>query len=58
MAVKIDLDLCDKCGTCISVCTNNAIVLAEVLKVDTDLCSRCGKCVKVCPFAALAMEDK
>jgi ferredoxin len=50
-------DQCDRCGTCISVCPTNAIMLlAATLEIDRILCTGCGTCVKVCPFGALSLE--
>ena len=47
-------DLCDFCGTCVSVCPVDAIELMEArLIIDQNKCTDCLKCVKVCPFAVL-----
>jgi ferredoxin len=51
--IDIDLFLCDKCGTCISVCPVDAILLEDLLKIDSEKCISCGKCIKVCPSGAL-----
>lgn len=56
MLLNIEIEKCDKCGTCIAVCPNNALTLAECLKVDDSKCIRCGTCITICPFAALSME--
>jgi Fe-S-cluster-containing hydrogenase component 2 len=54
MAVNIVSDQCDYCGTCISVCPANALMLlSETLSVDSKRCTGCGICVAVCPFGAL-----
>jgi ferredoxin len=53
--LQIDKNVCDACGTCISVCKENALKLIDTLTVDTDMCSLCGECVRVCSFAALAI---
>ncbi|MCU0609063.1 MAG: 4Fe-4S binding protein [Chitinispirillaceae bacterium] len=58
MAIKINNDLCDRCGTCISVCASSALVLMpDALHVDQCTCTDCGSCVKICPFAALSAGD-
>lgn len=58
MAVNISKELCDCCGTCISVCPSNALtLLTEVLVVDANQCSGCGICVSVCPFGALSVTS-
>jgi ferredoxin len=54
MTVSISQEKCDHCGTCISVCPANALMLlTETLLVDTNRCTCCGLCVAVCPFGAL-----
>ncbi|MCX7725647.1 MAG: 4Fe-4S binding protein [Chitinispirillaceae bacterium] len=53
MSVQIETSKCDKCGTCISVCPCDALVLTENLKIIEEKCSECGNCVKVCPIGAL-----
>ena len=59
MAVIINNATCDRCGTCIAVCTPNALLLqSDVLIVDEKLCTDCGTCVKICPFGVLTLYDK
>lgn len=37
-------------GTCVNVCTNNAISIVNgIAVVDEELCGGCGQCVSVCP---------
>jgi ferredoxin len=56
MSVNVNNDECDRCGTCIGVCPENALmILTGPVIVDKDRCSACGLCVKVCPFGALAL---
>lgn len=55
MTLEINMQECDKCGTCISVCPCNALVLTEHLDVDGKLCTRCGTCVTICPVGALKL---
>ena len=52
--LKIDTKTCDLCGTCISVCPANALLLTDRLIVDQK-CTQCATCVKVCPFGALSI---
>jgi MinD superfamily P-loop ATPase len=56
MRLTIDKEACDRCGTCISVCPCNALVLADTLDVDTKTCTGCGTCVNICPVGALALQ--
>jgi electron transfer flavoprotein alpha subunit len=54
--LNIDTKICDLCGTCISVCPANALLLlTDALQVDQK-CTQCGACVKVCPFGALSFQ--
>ncbi|MBN1129771.1 MAG: 4Fe-4S binding protein [Chitinispirillaceae bacterium] len=56
MAVEVIMEKCDRCGTCISVCPANALMLlTEILVVDKGRCTRCGACVAICPFGALRL---
>lgn len=52
----INKEICDECGTCISVCPANALLLTDVLSVDASVCTSCGTCVRVCPFGALSIQ--
>lgn len=50
-------NLCDFCGTCVSVCPVDVIELFEAsLIIDHKKCTKCMKCVKICPFEVL--EDR
>jgi ferredoxin len=56
--INIKNDLCDFCGTCVSVCPEDAIELLEArLVIDQEKCSECKKCVKVCPFEVLEVQS-
>jgi ferredoxin len=53
----IDASTCDLCGTCISVCPADALLLlSDALTVDPKKCTQCATCVKVCPFGALSIK--
>ncbi|MBW8016065.1 MAG: 4Fe-4S dicluster domain-containing protein [Planctomycetes bacterium] len=51
----INEHLCVGCGTCVAVCSNNAIRMLEspagllAAEVNTSNCNFCGRCNKVCP---------
>jgi heterodisulfide reductase subunit A len=55
----VDEDLCSGCGTCVSVCSYNAIELVEnkdgtkTAKVNEALCMGCGACCASCPSGAM-----
>jgi ferredoxin len=50
---KVNTGKCDECGTCISVCPSDALVIDKRLEVSPEKCTSCGICIKVCPFGAL-----
>jgi 4Fe-4S ferredoxin len=55
--MKIDKYLCDVCGTCVSVCPVDAIVVEEFgVKIDDTKCIKCMNCVTVCPIKAISEE--
>ena len=57
MAVKVELDKCTGCETCVDSCPSEALSMAdEKVKVDAEACVDCGACVDECPVEALAME--
>jgi coenzyme F420 hydrogenase subunit beta len=52
----VKLELCNGCGTCFSICPNNAIDInidnekgILFAEVDSTKCTNCGLCLKVCP---------
>ena len=56
--VHIEVSACDECGACVSVCPEDALVLADSLLVDQEKCTSCCNCIDVCPFAALSLIDE
>ena len=58
MAVTIEKEECEGCGTCMSVCPTSAIVLVEVsesiiAEVVAELCDECGECIEYCLRGAI-----
>jgi len=51
-------ELCDFCGTCVSVCPHDSIELSENDLVITESCTKCKLCVFVCPIRALGVQDE
>lgn len=51
----VNLDICNQCGLCISVCTCGAIVLVndKITIIETEDCHWCTTCEAICPTGAL-----
>ncbi len=47
-------DICDYCGTCVSVCPQDAIELSESeIRLVIERCDGCQRCCLVCPLRAV-----
>ena len=51
----IDLEKCNGCGLCISVCSCRALVMVGniVTIIETEECGWCTQCEAVCPTGAI-----
>ena len=56
MAVTIDKEKCNACGTCVDSCPVEALKLKDVAVVDEETCIDCGTCVDECPEGAISLD--
>ena len=65
---RIDRDLCNGCGKCVSVCPVEAMTLVSAndpthpkrkkARLNEQLCLGCGVCVRVCSAHAIRLESR
>ncbi len=56
MLIRIDIEKCTGCGTCVNVCPFAAIIIKEDKAFITEACTLCGACVESCPENAIIDE--
>jgi ferredoxin len=58
--IRIDEELCDGCGLCVSACHEDAIALVDnkAKLLRDDYCDGLGNCLPVCPTGAITFETR
>ncbi len=58
--LKVDEELCNSCGLCVTACNVAALKIDEVkqpVQLQEQVCLGCGACISVCHQGALSMVD-
>ncbi len=62
--VKVDTELCEGCGDCISTCPTELLALVEegatkyaIYKGDPDECIGCFSCESTCPNGSITITE-
>ncbi len=58
MAVRIIIEKCTGCGSCLGTCPFGVIEIIDDKAVIGGGCTMCGACQEVCEFEALIMEEE
>src|SRR3990172_6183571 len=58
VSVKVTLDKCTGCQTCVTTCPFGAIEMRDGKAFITESCTICGACVEACEFKAIEREEE
>ncbi len=56
--IRIDLDRCSGCESCLEVCPFSALEIRDGKPVVNDQCTLCGACAEVCPEEAITLPER
>lgn len=56
MLIRVNIEKCTGCGSCVNVCPFGAIMIKEDKASITESCTLCGACVESCPEGAIVDE--
>lgn len=56
--MKIDMELCFRCGACSCVCPKNSVEVTEFDIRVSEACNDCGICEGICPVGAITFDRK
>lgn len=56
MPIRIDIEKCTGCGTCVNTCPFAAIIIKDDKAFITETCTLCGACIEACPESAIIDE--